>query len=207
MRPYVPTTAETLESARLRGVDVRPCRCGDDVQHRSGETLLVAAVEGDRLYYFGWPEGSVSADDCTRTRVCSDEEHLEAVGMWLDVPHVQGGREDPRVAIVRKAVPTMNDKNRGRKLVEGTRSEHAVSTAQPSTVISIAPMSVEQSAELTGALMRSGMFRPRCRECGAVLSALTRTEEDPRVRGVGPLSGWLCIQCGGEVTRHESGDA
>lgn len=52
-------------------------RCGDHVLHRpSGETWLVAYVDGDYMAWCGWPEGEAKAADCEIVKACSDAEHL-----------------------------------------------------------------------------------------------------------------------------------
>jgi hypothetical protein len=94
------------ESARLRGVELGPMRCGDEVRHNAtGETWVVAYAdyESGYLSWFGWPEGCTAIADCTRTRACSDGEHQRAVAQWLDVPHRRDdGSDDHRVATIRR---------------------------------------------------------------------------------------------------------
>lgn len=52
-------------------------RCGDHVKHRpSGETWVVAYVEGDYLAWCGWPDGEAKVSDCELVYKCSDAEHL-----------------------------------------------------------------------------------------------------------------------------------
>lgn len=51
-------------------------RCGDSVKHGpTGETWLVAYVDGDYLAWCGWPEGEAKLADCELVRSCTDEEH------------------------------------------------------------------------------------------------------------------------------------
>jgi hypothetical protein len=55
-----------------------PIRAGDHVLHRpSGETWVVAAVEGDELAWAGWPDGLARTQDCERTHEAADAEHRE----------------------------------------------------------------------------------------------------------------------------------
>lgn len=57
-----------------------PFRIGDTVKHRpSGETWLVAAVDGDSLYPAGWPESCARTADCELVEAASDEDHVRAV--------------------------------------------------------------------------------------------------------------------------------
>lgn len=42
---------------------------GDHVKHGpTGETWVVAFVDGDRLFWCGWPEGSALLSDCELTK-------------------------------------------------------------------------------------------------------------------------------------------
>lgn len=51
-------------------------RCGDKVKHGpTGETWVVAYVDGEYLAWCGWPEGEARVSDCTLVEACSDEEH------------------------------------------------------------------------------------------------------------------------------------
>lgn len=51
-------------------------RSGDVVYHRpTGETWVVAAVDGLRVYPAGWPETLAWAGDVELREECSDEEH------------------------------------------------------------------------------------------------------------------------------------
>lgn len=53
-------------------------RCGDSVEHGpTGQTWLVAHVDGDHLTWCGWPDGEAMLSDCTLVRSCSDDEHLK----------------------------------------------------------------------------------------------------------------------------------
>lgn len=55
-------------------------RCGDHVHHGpTGEDWVVAYVDGEHLGWCGWPAGEAKVADCTLTKACSDEKHLE----WL----------------------------------------------------------------------------------------------------------------------------
>jgi len=59
-------------------------RCGDTVFHRpTGETWLVAYVDGERLAWAGWPEGYAHVGDCLLVEKASDAEHRAAVDEWL----------------------------------------------------------------------------------------------------------------------------
>jgi len=51
---------------------------GDAVKHGpTGETWLVAYVEGDRLAWCGWPEGFADLADCTLTRKATPEQRIK----------------------------------------------------------------------------------------------------------------------------------
>lgn len=48
---------------------------GDHVHHApSDETWVVAFVDGDRLYWCGWPEGTAALADCTLVRKATAEQ-------------------------------------------------------------------------------------------------------------------------------------
>ncbi len=52
-------------------------RCGDRVLHRpSGETWVVAYVDGNDLAWCGWPDGLARTSDCDLVKAASDEDHL-----------------------------------------------------------------------------------------------------------------------------------
>ena len=47
---------------------------GDSVLHGpTGETWVVAYVQGDRLAWCGWPEGEARLEDCKLVTAASDE--------------------------------------------------------------------------------------------------------------------------------------
>lgn len=47
----------------------------DHVHHGTlGETWVVACVQGDRLSWCGWPEGTANVSDCTLVRKATSEE-------------------------------------------------------------------------------------------------------------------------------------
>ena len=51
-------------------------RTGDTVHHQpSGETWIVAYVDGEYMAWCGWPEGEARTEDCEVVRVVSDAEH------------------------------------------------------------------------------------------------------------------------------------
>src|SRR5436309_3154814 len=55
-------------------------RCGDHVKHGpTGETWVVAHVDGERLAWCGWPEGEAKLADCTLVKAASDAEHLQTL--------------------------------------------------------------------------------------------------------------------------------
>lgn len=52
-------------------------RAGDHVLHTpTGETWVVAYVDGEDLTWGGWPDGMARTHDCTVTYRCTDEEHV-----------------------------------------------------------------------------------------------------------------------------------
>lgn len=51
---------------------------GDHVRHEpTGETWVVACVQGDRLSWCGWPEGAAALSDCTLTKKATPEERAD----------------------------------------------------------------------------------------------------------------------------------
>ena len=51
---------------------------GDIVRHGpTGEEWTVAMVEGDRLSWCGWPEGSANLSDCTLEYKATAEQQLQ----------------------------------------------------------------------------------------------------------------------------------
>lgn len=82
-------------------------RCGDHVLHEpTGETWLVAWVEGGDIAWTGWPNGAALLRDCTITKRCTDREHAKAVQAWADV------RDDSRRGRVLRLYGTAIEKAR-----------------------------------------------------------------------------------------------
>jgi hypothetical protein len=53
-------------------------RAGDHVLHRpTGETWVVAFVDGDDLAACGWPFSIVPVSDCSLVKACTDAKHIE----------------------------------------------------------------------------------------------------------------------------------
>ena len=53
---------------------------GDAVHHKpTGEDWLVACVDGDKLYWLGWPEGRAELADCELRKKATPEDRM----MWL----------------------------------------------------------------------------------------------------------------------------
>jgi hypothetical protein len=70
-------------------------RAGDRVLHRpSGETWVLAYVDGDHLAWCGWPAGEAKVSDCELVAQCSDAEHLKL----LDALAASGGGKRARMA-------------------------------------------------------------------------------------------------------------
>lgn len=50
---------------------------GDVVRHRpTGEQWVVAFVDGDRLWWCGWPEGQAQLSDCELIETATEEQRL-----------------------------------------------------------------------------------------------------------------------------------
>lgn len=70
-------------------------RSGDTVFHDpSGETWVVAFVEGDRLSPCGWPPTMASVADCELLQSCTDAKHREMLETWA----IKGGEDFRTVA-------------------------------------------------------------------------------------------------------------
>ena len=58
---------------------------GDTVKHGpTGETWLVAYVQGDHLAWCGWPEGEAQLSDCTLVKKASPEEREKLLRQMAD---------------------------------------------------------------------------------------------------------------------------
>lgn len=56
---------------------------GDTVFHKpTGETWTVACVQGERLSWCGWPEGSASLSECTLIAKATPEERHKLLEEW-----------------------------------------------------------------------------------------------------------------------------
>jgi hypothetical protein len=61
---------------------------GDEVAHGpSGENWIVAGVDGDRLWWCGWPEGTVKLSDCTLIKKATPEERDELRARLAQLPY------------------------------------------------------------------------------------------------------------------------
>jgi len=61
---------------------------GDSVYHTpTGETWLVARVDGDKLAWCGWPEGWADLADCTLTEKATPEERTKLLRRLADGSH------------------------------------------------------------------------------------------------------------------------
>lgn len=77
-----------------------PLRTGDRVLHRpTGETWIVAFVEGGKIAWCGWPDGRADVADCDRIHVATEEEHRQLV---RELARLRG---DTRGAAVRRLYP------------------------------------------------------------------------------------------------------
>ncbi len=63
---------------------------GDHVEHApSGETWVVAFVDGDHLYWCGWPEGRAQLSDCKLVKKATAAERHN---LLIDMAKGQGFR-------------------------------------------------------------------------------------------------------------------
>jgi hypothetical protein len=73
---------------------------GDSVLHGpSGETWLVAYVQGDRLAWCGWPEGEARLSDCTLVRKATPEGRNELLHRMADMNADDARRRYARTAL------------------------------------------------------------------------------------------------------------
>lgn len=74
-------------------------RTGDYVLHKpSGETWVVAYVNGDDLAWCGWPHGLARTSDCELVKQCTDEEHDK---LLVEMSKISG---DSRGSYARRAL-------------------------------------------------------------------------------------------------------
>lgn len=86
LRRRIPRDSHTNSAARHPSRDGWRQRmstiidCGDTVKHGpTGETWLVACVEGNRLYWCGWPPGSADLSDCTLVEKATPEARAKLI--------------------------------------------------------------------------------------------------------------------------------
>lgn len=73
---------------------------GDHVKHGpTGETWLVAFVEGDRLAWCGWPEGFADLADCTLIQKAAPGEREKLLASMAEI-----GDGDMRGRYARRAL-------------------------------------------------------------------------------------------------------
>lgn len=67
-------------------------RAGDTVKHTpTGETWVVAGVDGDDLAWMGWPDGLARTSDCVAIGACSDEKHRRTLYEVLSKHSAESG--------------------------------------------------------------------------------------------------------------------
>ena len=72
---------------------------GDAVRHGpTGETWLVARVDGDRLAWVGWPPGWADLADCTLMRKATPEQREKLLREIADGQHHLAGWARERLA-------------------------------------------------------------------------------------------------------------
>jgi len=79
---------------------------GDTVLHKpSGETWVVAAVEGEHLYWCGWPPGRAHLADCELLEKAKEGEALRLLHQLAEMHCSDGDGWDARksIAIARLA--------------------------------------------------------------------------------------------------------
>ena len=80
----------TLPEAKGTTMDIDT---GDHVKHGpSGQTWVVAYVEGDRLAWCGWPEGEAKLADCTLTKKATPEQRDKLLLEMADCTNDRRGR-------------------------------------------------------------------------------------------------------------------
>lgn len=80
-------------------------RTGDSVKHGpTGETWLVAYVDGDYLAWCGWPEGEAKLADCTLIKSCTDEQHENLLREIADGDF----KSDKRAVMARRILAAMH---------------------------------------------------------------------------------------------------
>lgn len=77
-------------------------RTGDHVLHKpSGETWVVAFVDGDDLAWCGWPNGLARTSDCELVKACDDDEHLNLLTQMAKVDGDSRGSYARRALVLR----------------------------------------------------------------------------------------------------------
>ncbi len=109
-------------------------RGGDTVKHRpSGETWVVAYVDGDSLSWFGWPYGEAKIADCELVEACSDSQHVKGLRRLADsyngTPSYDR-RATKAMQDLRGLAVTINDKPTYRHLFETTASDLSAAEAE-----------------------------------------------------------------------------
>lgn len=62
----------------MTDIKADPLRAGDVVHHEpTGEDWTVAYVDGDRLAWCGWPDGTALLSDCRLKKSSTDEDHVK----------------------------------------------------------------------------------------------------------------------------------
>ena len=74
-------------------IDATDIDTADSVLHGpTGETWLVAYVEGDRLAWCGWPEGEANLADCTLTKKATPEQRNKLLSEMAGCTNDRRGR-------------------------------------------------------------------------------------------------------------------
>lgn len=75
---------------------------GDTVKHGpTGETWIVAYVEGERLAWVGWPQGEARLSDCTLIEKATPEYRDDLLCKLANIPLDRPSHYDRRRVIAR----------------------------------------------------------------------------------------------------------
>lgn len=81
---------------------------GDTVKHGpTGETWVVAYVEGDKLAWVGWPQGEANLSDCTLTEKATPESRISLLRAMAGV-RGWNGHVDRRVRVAQARLAAMD---------------------------------------------------------------------------------------------------
>lgn len=106
-------------------------RAGDHVLHRpTGETWVLAAVDGEDVLWAGWPPGRARLADCELLTAATDAVHRDMVDRCRDLRGDSGELDDRARVSRRHECPVCTEADKGLRTAGWIRRDEVVAEAR-----------------------------------------------------------------------------